>query len=147
MCATRRLVVITGLGASAAGSLESVVAGLRPAGWDAVRRPSRGSAIRDDLVVGPGGLFCVLVRDGRPRAEWARDATAKAGLLGRLTGHDPSPLLVLTRAPGWKEARRFHGVDAVPLQALARDLVGRGNVLSAGRLDELRAGLRLALAA
>jgi hypothetical protein len=65
----------------------------------------------------------------------------------RLTGHAATPLVVLTRAAGWAEARPFYGAEILPMAQLAQYLVARGHVLSPGRIGTLYGGLRLALAA
>ena len=45
------------------------------------------------------------------------------------------------------DARRFHGVDVVPVSGLARHLVGSGHVLAPAEVAVLREALRIALAA
>jgi hypothetical protein len=149
MGVTRRLAVITGLGGKGEGSIEGALAGLRGAGWHVLRRPRLGAAHLDHVVVGPGGLFVVVVRSGggRLRPEWAADAIAQAKVLERLTGRAATPLVVLARAAGWTEARPFHSAEIMPVRELPQYLVGRGHVLSPTAIGSLHAGLRLALAA
>jgi hypothetical protein len=141
--------VITGLGPTSQGSVEAVVAGLRPAGWHLLRRPRLGAAHLDHVVLGPGGVFLVVVRSGggRLRPEWADEARALAAMVSRLTRRAVTPLVVLVRAGEWSEARRFHGVDVVPVDGLARHLVGCGHLLSPSDVAALREALRIALAA
>jgi hypothetical protein len=55
--------------------------------------------------------------------------------------------VVLERATEWSDARRFHGVDVVPVGGLARYLVACGHVLAPGEILVLREALRIALAA
>ena len=149
MGVTRRLAVITGLGARAEGSIEGALAGLRGAGWHVLRRPRLGAAHLDHVVYGPGGLFLVVGRSGggRLRPEWAADAIAQAKVLERLTGRAATPLVVLARHTGWIEPRPFHGAEILPLRELPEYLVRRGHVLSPGAIGSLHDGLRLALAA
>jgi len=149
MSVTRRLAVITGLAPRGEGSIEGTLLGLRGSGWHVLRRPRLGAANLDDVVLGPGGLFLIVVRSGggRLRPEWAAEAMAQAEVVGRLTGHEATPLVVLTRAAGWTEARAFYGVEILPVARLAEHLVARGHVLSPGRIGTLYGGLRLALAA
>src|SRR5204862_192080 len=83
----RRLAVITGLGPmSEGGSVESVIAGLRPVGWQLVRRPRVGATCADHVVLGPGGAFLVVLHrgGGSVRPEWADEARAGASALARL---------------------------------------------------------------
>jgi hypothetical protein len=146
---TRRLAVITGLGPASGGSVESVLAGLRPAGWQLLRHPRLGAAQLDHVVVGPGGVFLLVVRGsgGRVRPEWADEARALAAMVARLTRRAVTPLVVLQRAGEWSEARRFHGVDVVPVSALARHLVASGHPLAPTEVTALRQALQVALAA
>jgi Nuclease-related domain len=145
---TRRLVVITGL-APVEVSVEAVLDDLRPSGWHLLRRPRIGAARLDHVVLGPGGVFLVLVRSGAGslRPEWADEARALARMVARLARHAVTPLVVLQRAADWDGARRFHGVDVVPVGGLGRHLEARGDVLGPTELAELREALRLALAA
>jgi hypothetical protein len=144
----RRLVVITGLGHSEV-SVEDVVAGLGPDGWRLLRRPRVGTARIDHVVVGPGGVFVVLVRDGggSVRPEWADEARALATTMARLTRCAVTPVVVLPRAAEWDEARRFHGVDVVPVGGLARYLEASDEVFAPMQITALREALRIALAA
>ena len=148
MSVTRRLVVITGLGPVQA-SVEAVLDDLRPSGWHLLRRPRIGAARLDHVVVGPGGVFLVLVRSGGAslRPEWADEARALATMVARLTRHAVTPLVVLQRAADWDDARRFHGVDVVPVSGLGRHLEAGGDVLGSAEVAELREALRIALAA
>ena len=141
--------MITGLGPTSEGSVEAVVAGLRPAGWHLLRRPRLGAAHLDHVVLGPGGVFLVVVRSGggRVRPEWADEARALATMVSRLTRRAVTPLVVLLRASEWSDARRFHGVDVVPVSGLARYLVACGHVLPPTEVATLREALRVALAA
>jgi hypothetical protein len=140
------LAVITGLGRE--GTVDGALLGLRGAGWRVLRRPRLGSGHLDHVVLGPGGLFLILVRSGRLRPEWAQEAKAQAELLARLTGREATPLIVLNRAGGWTAgARPLHGVEVLPIAQLADHLIGRGRVLSPAATGALYAGLRLALAA
>jgi hypothetical protein len=145
---SRRLVVITGLGTSEV-SVEGVFAGLRPAGWQLLRRPRIGAARLDHVVVGPGGVFLVVVRGGggSVRPEWADEARALATMVARLTRCAVTPLVVLQRAGEWDEARRFHGVDVLPVSGLARYLEASDDVLPPAEIATLREALRIALAA
>jgi hypothetical protein len=145
---TRRLVVITGLGSSEV-SVEDVLADLRPAGWHLLRRPRIGAASLDPVVVGPGGVFLVVVRSGGAslRPEWADEARALATMVARLIRRPVMPLVVLRRAADWDEARRFHGVDVVPVSGLARYLMDSGDALAPTEIATLREALRVALAA
>ena len=92
MSVTRRLVVITGLG-PIQESVEDVLDDLRPSGWHLLRRPRIGAARFDHVVVGPGGVFLVVVRDGGAslRPEWADEARALATMVARLTRHAVTP--------------------------------------------------------
>ena len=141
--------MITGLGPPSEGSVEAVLAGLRPAGWHLLRHPRLGAAQLDHVVLGPGGVFLVVVRGGggRVRPEWADEARAVASALARLTRQPVTPVVVLERATEWSDARRFHGVDVVPVSGLARYLVASGHVLAPGEILVLREALRIALAA
>jgi hypothetical protein len=142
--------VITGLGpSSAGGSVEAVVAGLGPVGWQRLRRPRVSSAYTEHVVLGPGGAFVLVVHrgGGRVRPEWADEARALAAVLSRLTRRAVTPLVVLERATEWSDARRFHGVDVVPIGGLARHLVAAGHVLAPTEVAALRDALRIALAA
>ena len=146
----RRLAVITGLGPmSEGGSVESVIAGLGPVGWELVRRPRRAATRADHIVLGPGGAFLVVLHrgGGSVRPEWADEARAAASALARLTRQRVTPVVVLERATEWTDARRFHGVDVVPVGGLARYLVAGGHVLAPGEILVLREALRIALAA
>ena len=146
----RRLAVITGLGPmSEGGSVEAVIAGLGPVGWQLVRRPRTGAACADHVVLGPGGAFLVVLHrgGGRVRPEWADEARAVASALARLTRQPVTPVVVIERATEWTDARRFHGVDVVPVSGLARYLVSSGHVLAPGEITGLREALRIALAA
>ena len=145
---TRRLVVITGLGPSEV-SVEDVLAGLGPDGWHLLRRPRIGAARLDHVVLGPGGVFLILVRGGggSVRPEWADEARALATMVARLTRCAVTPLVVLLRAAEWDEARRFHGVDIVPVNGLARYLEASDDVFPPTQIAALREALRIALAA
>jgi hypothetical protein len=145
---TRRLVVITGLGPSVV-SVEEVLAGLEPAGWQLLRRPRIGAARLDHVVLGPGGVFLVVVRSGggSVRPEWADEARALATMVARLTRCAVTPLVVLLRRGEWDEARRFHGVDVVPVSGLARYLQASDDVFPPTQIETLREALRIALAA
>jgi hypothetical protein len=145
---TRRLVVITGLGPSEV-SVEGVLAGLGPAGWQLLRRPRIGAARLDHVVLGPGGVFLVVVRScgGTVRPEWADEARALATMVARLTRYAVTPLVVLLRAGEWDEARRFHGVDVVPVSGLAGYLEASDDAVPPTQLATLREALRIALAA
>ena len=145
---TRRLVVITGLGPSEV-SVEGVLAGLGPAGWQLLRRPRIGAARLDHVVLGPGGVFLVVVRSGggTVRPEWADEARALATMVARLTRYAVKPLVVLLRAGEWDEARRFHGVDVVPVSGLAGYLEASDDAVPPTQLATLREALRIALAA
>jgi hypothetical protein len=114
---------------SEGGSVETVIAGLRPVGWQLLRRPRVGAACADHVVLGPGGAFLVVLHrgGGRVRPEWADEARAVAVALARLTRQPVTPVVVLERATEWTDARRFHGVDVVPVSGLARYLVARGH--------------------
>ena len=100
-------------------------------------------------MVGPGGVFLVLLRSGGAalRPEWADEARALASMVARLTRRAVTPLVVLQRAADWDDARRFHGVDVVPVNGLARHLEGSDDVLAPAEVAELREALRVALAA
>jgi hypothetical protein len=141
--------VITGFGPTSEGSVEAVLAGLRPAGWHLLRHPRLGAAQLDHVVLGPGGVFLVVVRGGggRVRPEWADEARALAAMVARLTRRAVTPLVVLQRAGEWSEARRFHGVDVVPVRGLGRHLVASGRPLAPTDVAALREALRVALAA
>jgi hypothetical protein len=141
--------VITGLGPTSEGSVEAVLGGLRPAGWHLLRHPRLGAAQLDHVVLGPGGVFLVVVRGGggRVRPEWADEARALAAMVARLTRRAVTPLVVLQRAGEWSEARRFHGVDVVPVSGLGRHLVASGRPLAPSDVAALREALRVALAA
>jgi hypothetical protein len=146
----RRLAVITGLSPmSEGGSVESVIAGLGPVGWELLRRPRVGAACADHVVLGPGGAFLIVLHrgGGSVRPEWADEARAVASALARLTRQPVTPVVVLERATEWSGARRFHGVGVVPVGGLARYLVASGNVLAPGEILVLREALRIALAA
>jgi hypothetical protein len=145
----RRLAVITGLGPSSEASIEAVLASMGPSGWHLLRRPRLGAARLDHLVLGPGGVFLVVLRGGggRVRPEWADEARALAAMVSRLTRRAVTPLVVLERAAEWSDARRFHGVDVVPVSGLARHLVASGHVLPPDEIAALRDALRVALAA
>jgi hypothetical protein len=145
----RRLAVITGLGPTTEETVRGVVAGLEPDGWQLMRRPRLGAAYADHVILGPGGVFLVVVRGegGRVRPEWADEARARAALLAWLTRRSVTPLVVLERPAEWSDARRFHGVDVVPVAGLARHLGGHEEHLSAGEVALAREALRMALAA
>ena len=146
----RRLAVITGLGPmSEGGSVEAVIAGLRPVGWQMLRRPRVGAACADHVVLGPGGAFLVVLHrgGGRVRPEWADEARALATMVARLTRCAVTPLVVLLRGGEWDEARRFHGVDVVPVSGLARYLQASDDVFPPTQIAALREALRMALAA
>jgi hypothetical protein len=144
----RRLVVITGLGPSEV-SVEDVLTGLGRDGWHLLPRPRIGAARLDHVVLGPGGVFLILVRSGggSVRPEWADEARALATMVARLMGCAVTPLVVLLRAAEWDEARRFHGVDVVPVNGLGRYLEASDDVLRPTQVAALREALRLALAA
>ena len=148
MSVTRRLVVITGLG-PIQESVEDVLDDLRPSGWHLLRRPRIGAARLDHVVVGPGGMFLVVVRDGGAslRPEWADEARALATMVARLTRHAVTPVVVLQRAAHWDGARSFHGVDVMPVSGLRRYLEGSGDDLGRTEVAALREALRIALAA
>ena len=114
-----------------------------------LRRPRLGATHLDHVVLGPGGVFLVVVRSGggRVRPEWADEARALAAMVSRLTRRAVTPLVVLLRAGEWSDARRFHGVDVVPVSGLARYLVAGGHVLPPTEVATLREALRVALAA
>ncbi len=146
----RRLAVITGIAPPGeAGSVENVVAGLGPVGWELLRRPRAGARCADHVVVGPGGAFLIVLHrgGGRVRPEWADEARAAASALARLIRRPVTPVVVLERTTEWSDARRFHGVDVVPVGGLARLLVASGHVLAPGEILVLREALRIALAA
>jgi hypothetical protein len=145
----RRLAVITGLGPTIEETVRSVVAGLEPDGWQLMRRPRLGAAYADHVVLGPGGVFLVVVRSGggRVRPEWADEARARAALLSWLTRRAVTPLVVLERAAEWSDARRFHGVDIVPITGLARHLAAGDEALTPAEVSAAREALRIALAA
>ena len=134
---------------SEGGSVESVIAGLGPVGWELVRRPRRAATCVDHIVLGPGGAFLVVLHrgGGSVRPESADEARAAASALARLTRQPVIPVVVLERATEWSDARRFHGVDVVPVGGLARYLVASGHVLAPGEILVLREALRIALAA
>ena len=134
---------------SEGGSVESVIAGLGPVGWELVRRPRRAATCVDHIVLGPGGAFLVVLHrgGGSVRPESADEARAAASALARLTRQPVTPVVVLERATEWTDARRFHGVDVVPAGGLARYLVASGHVLAPGEILVLREALRIALAA
>jgi hypothetical protein len=144
---TRRLVVITGLTPSEV-SVEDVLNGLGPDGWHLLRRPRIGAARLDHVVLGPGGVFLILVRSGggSVRPEWADEARALATMVARLTRCAVTPVVVLLRATAW-EARRFHGVDVVPVGGLACYLEASDDVFEPTQIAALREALRIALAA
>jgi hypothetical protein len=145
---TRRLVVITGLGPIEV-SVEDVLDDLRASGWYLLRRPRLGAARRDHVVLGPGGLFLAVVRSGggAVRPEWADEARALATAVARMTQRAVTPVVVLQRAADWDRARRFHGVDVVPVSGLARYLEASGDDLGPTEIEALRETLRIALAA
>ena len=58
-----------------------------------------------------------------------------------------TPLVVLERAADWSDARRFHGVDIVPVAGLARFLAAGDEELTPGEVSAAREALRIALAA
>jgi hypothetical protein len=141
--------VITGLGPTTEETVRSVVAGLEPEGWQLMRRPRLGAAYADHVVLGPGGVFLVVVRSGggRVRPEWADEARARAALLSWLTRRAVAPLVVLERAVDWDDARRFHGVDIVPVTGLAGYLAAGDETLTPADVSAAREALRIALAA
>jgi len=142
--------VITGFGpTSSGGSVEAIIAGLGPVGWQLLRRPRVGADYTEHVILGPGGIFVLVVHrgGGRVRPEWADEARALAAVLARLTRRAVVPLVVLERATEWSHARRFHGVDVVPIAGLSRHLVGTGHVLAPADVASLREALRIALAA
>jgi hypothetical protein len=129
--------------------VEAIVAGLGPVGWQLLRRPRMGRDYTEHVVLGPGGVFVLVVHrgGGRVRPEWADEARALAAVLARLTRRSVVPLVVLDRATEWTDARRFHGVDVVPICGLSRHLVAAGHVLAPSDVATLREALRVALAA
>jgi hypothetical protein len=129
--------------------VEAIVAGLGPVGWQHLRRPRVGRDYTEHVVLGPGGVFVLVVHrgGGRVRPEWADEARALAAVLARLTRRSVVPLVVLDRPTEWSDARRFHGVDVVPIGGLSRHLVATGHVLAAADVASLREALRTALAA
>jgi hypothetical protein len=145
----RRLAVITGLGPTTEETVRGVIARLEPEGWQLMRRPRLGATYADHVVLGPGGVFLVVVRGGggRVRPEWADEARARAALLSWLTRRAVTPLVVLERAADWSDARRFHGVDIVPVAGLARFLAAGDEELTPGEVSAAREALRIALAA
>ena len=78
------------------------------------------------------------------RPEWADEARALATMVARLTRCAVTPLVVLERAAEWDEARRFHGVDVVPVSGLARYLEASDDVLPPTEVAALREALRMA---
>jgi hypothetical protein len=134
---------------SEGGSVEAIVAGLGPVGWQQLRRPRVGRDYTEHVVVGPGGVYVLVVHrgGGRVRPEWADEARALAAVLARLTRRSVVPLVVLDRPTEWSDARRFHGVDVVPIGGLSRHLVATGHVLAPADVASLREALRTALAA
>ena len=142
--------MITGLGpTSAGGSVAAIIAGLAPVGWQLLRQPRRGADHTEHVVLGPGGVFVIVVHrgGGRVRPEWADEVRALAAALARLTRRAVVPLVVLDRVTEWSDARRFHGVDVVPIGGLSRHLVATGHVLAPADVASLRDALRTALAA
>ena len=142
--------MITGLGPmSERGSVEAVIAGLGPVGWQLLRRPRVGAPCADHVALGPGGVFLVVMHrgGGRVRPAGADEARAVASALARLTRQPVTPVVVIERATEWSDARRFHGVDVVPVVGLARYLVACGHVLPPTEVATLRDALRVALAA
>ena len=131
------------------GSVEAIVAGLGPVGWQQLRRPRVGRDYTEHVVMGPGGVYVLVVHrgGGRVRPEWADEARALAAVLARLTRRSVVPLVVLDRPTEWSDARRFHGVDVVPIGGLSRHLVATGHVLAPADVASLREALRTALAA
>jgi hypothetical protein len=134
---------------SEGGSVEAIVAGLGPVGWQQLRRPRVGRDYTEHVVMGPGGVYVLVVHrgGGRVRPEWADEARALAAVLARLTRRSVVPLVVLDRPTEWSDARRFHGVDVVPIGGLSRHLVATGHVLAPADVASLREALRTALAA
>jgi hypothetical protein len=65
---------------SEGGSVEAVIAGLGPVGWQLLRRPRVGATCADHVVLGPGGAFLVVLHrgGGSVRPEWADEARAVA---------------------------------------------------------------------
>jgi hypothetical protein len=141
--------VITGLGPTSEATVEAVMAGLGPAGWQLLRRPRLGALCLDYVVLGPGGVFLVVVRSGggRVRPEWADEARALAAMVSRVTRRAVTPLVALERAAEWSEPRRFHGVDVMPVGGLARHLVDHGHALAPEDVATLGDALRITLAA
>jgi hypothetical protein len=141
--------VITGLGPTSEATVEAVMAGLGPAGWQLLRRPRLGALCLDYVVLGPGGVFLVVVRSGggRVRPEWAGEARALAAMVSRVTRRAVTPLVALERAAEWSESRRFHGVDVMSVGGLARHLVSHGHTLAPEDVATLGDALRITLAA
>jgi hypothetical protein len=141
--------VITGLGPTSEATVEAVMAGLGPAGWQLLRRPRLGALCLDYVVLGPGGVFLVVVRSGggRVRPEWADEARALAAMVSRVTRRAGTPLVALERATEWSESRRFHGVDVMSVGGLARHLVSHGHTLAPEDVATLGDALRITLAA
>jgi hypothetical protein len=141
--------VITGLGPTSEATVEAVMAGLGPAGWQLLRRPRLGALCLDYVVLGPGGVFLVVVRSGggRVRPEWADEARALAAMVSRVTRRVVTPLVALERAAEWSESRRFHGVDVMSVGGLARHLVSHGHTLAPEDVATLGDALRITLAA
>jgi hypothetical protein len=118
-------------------------------GWQLLRRPRMGRDYTEHVLLGPGGVFVLVVHrgGGRVRPEWADEARALAAVLARLTRRSVVPVVVLDRATEWSHARRFHGVDVVPISGLSRHLVATGHVLAPADVASLREALQVALAA
>ena len=81
------------------------------------------------------------------RPEWADEARALATMVARLTRCPVTPLVVLVRSAEWDEARRFHGVDVVPVSGLARTSRPPATSSRPREIAALREALRMALAA
>ena len=134
---------------SEGGSVEAVIAGLRPVGWQLLRRPRVGAACADHVVLGPGGAFLVVLHrgGGRVRPEWADEARAVAAALARLTRQPVTPVVVLERATEWSRRaplpRRGRRARQRP-GALPR---GQRTRIAPGEIAVLREALRIALAA
>ena len=109
-----------------------------------------GAAAPDHVVLGPGGVFLVLVRTAAAaacapsgptrRARWPPCWRASRAARSR-------PWSCSSARPSGDDARRFHGVDVVPVSGLARYLVASGHVLAPAEIAALREALRIALAA
>jgi hypothetical protein len=121
-------------------------------GWGVIHDASFGNGNVDHIVVGPPGVFTVEtkshpgpIRVSRVHGAVLSQARAQSAAVGRVTGLQPEPMIVYSRAWVDRPGARRRGVRIVPARTLVSYLERQHEALSREQVHEARRAIADAL--